>query len=243
MTAGGRSARANGQEPGAGFAGGRRFLRSRPVASASSAGFAALRAIRPGDEAALEDAIAAAKTGDREALRYLYVRFSGNVYAYVREMLRDDHEAEDVAQHVFERLPLAIRRYRPTGVPFTAWLLRVARNAALDHMRRHRLVPVEEVFGPDATTSDAIETLDGLRSALAELPAAQREVVVLRNLVGLSPGEIADRMGKTESSIHGLHHRGRAAVQGKLASAGQAPGHAGSREADAAATPRASEHA
>jgi RNA polymerase sigma-70 factor, ECF subfamily len=62
-----------------------------------------------------------------------------------------------------------------------------------------------------------------LTEALATLPAEQREVLVLRHLVGLSPGEIAERMGKTEPSIHGLHHRGRGALQAALAERDCAP--------------------
>ncbi len=56
----------------------------------------------------------------------------------------------------------------------------------------------------------------GLEQALETLPEDQRGVVVLRHLVGLSPGEIADRMGRTESSIHGLHHRARLALRREL---------------------------
>ena len=62
-----------------------------------------------------------------------------------------------------------------------------------------------------------------LRAALMHLPPEQREVLVLRHLVGLSPGEIAERLGKTEGSIHGLHHRGRAALQGLLREMDSAP--------------------
>jgi RNA polymerase sigma-70 factor (ECF subfamily) len=63
----------------------------------------------------------------------------------------------------------------------------------------------------------------GLRDALATLPEDQRQVVVMRHLVGLSPGEIAGRMGRTESSIHGLHHRGRGALRTALADMGCGP--------------------
>ena len=55
-----------------------------------------------------------------------------------------------------------------------------------------------------------------VRAALAALPDEQREVVVLRHIVGLTPAEIADRMGRSESSIHGLHHRGRRTLQREL---------------------------
>jgi RNA polymerase sigma-70 factor (ECF subfamily) len=55
------------------------------------------------------------------------------------------------------------------------------------------------------------------------LPEDQREVVFLRHVVGLTPGEIADRLGRSESSIHGLHHRGRRALQVQLTRVDSAP--------------------
>jgi RNA polymerase sigma-70 factor (ECF subfamily) len=61
-----------------------------------------------------------------------------------------------------------------------------------------------------------VDRVEAVRTALAALPEDQREVVVLRHIVGLTPGEIADRMGRTESAIHGLHHRGRRALQRAL---------------------------
>src|SRR6266542_5398541 len=69
-------------------------------------------------------AVARAKTGDREALRYLYVRYADNVYGYVLSIVRDQHDAEDVTQHVFGKLMTAIVKYEPRGVPFSAWILR-----------------------------------------------------------------------------------------------------------------------
>ena len=62
-----------------------------------------------------------------------------------------------------------------------------------------------------------------LRDALRRLPAEQREVLVLRHIAGLSPGEIAERLGKTEGSVHGLHHRGRGALQAALRELEAAP--------------------
>jgi RNA polymerase sigma-70 factor, ECF subfamily len=62
-----------------------------------------------------------------------------------------------------------------------------------------------------------------LREALARLPDDQREVLVLRHVAGLSPGEIADRLGKSEASIHGLHHRGRGALRAALSELEAAP--------------------
>src|SRR5947209_15606948 len=88
-------------------------------------------------------AVARAKGGDHEALRYLYVSYSHNIYGYVRSIVRDDHEAEDVTQHVFAKLMTTIGKYDDRGVPFFAWLLRMARNVAIDHLRAHRATPIE----------------------------------------------------------------------------------------------------
>jgi RNA polymerase sigma-70 factor (ECF subfamily) len=162
-------------------------------------------------------AIARAREGDEEALRYLYIRYADNVYGYVASIVGDEHEAEDITQHVFAKLMTALRRYEPRTAPFSSWLLRLARNAALDHLRRRLATPVDDVHGATDRGDDAgAELLGTLGQALAALPEDQRTVVVLRHLVGLSPGEIADRLGRSENSVHGLHHRGRRAMQAQL---------------------------
>jgi RNA polymerase sigma-70 factor, ECF subfamily len=162
-------------------------------------------------------AVARAKQGDREALRYLYVQYADNVYGYVVSILRDEHEAEDVTQHVFAKLMAVLPKYEQRAVPFTSWLLRLAHNAALDHLRRRLPTPAEEVRSPDEQVDRGrSENVNVISQALAALPEDQRTVVVLRHVVGLTPGEIAQRLGRSENSIHGLHHRGRRAVQQEL---------------------------
>lgn len=171
-------------------------------------------------------AIARAKLGDREALRYLYVRYADNVYSYVATIVHDPHEAEDVTQHVFVKLLAIVDRYDEARAPFATWMMRVARNTAFDHLRQQRMVPCEEVRaeGPAGSVADEERQRSLLlREVLAALPHDQREVILLRHLVGLTPGEIADRLGKTESSVHGLHHRGRGALRTVLAEMGSAP--------------------
>jgi RNA polymerase sigma-70 factor (ECF subfamily) len=177
-------------------------------------------------------AVERAKEGDDEALRYLYIRFSQNIYGYVRSIVRDDHEAEDVTQHVFAKLMTTIGKYNDQGVPFFAWLLRLARNVAIDHIRANRATPVEDVICQDAEFNDELEDVITIREALATLPADQREVVFLRHVVGLSPGEIADQMGRTEGSVHGLHHRGRRSLQGELSRLSMAPAAQSRRSAE-----------
>ncbi len=173
---------------------------------------------------AINRAVVAAQAGDMEAIRFLYVRYKDNVYGYVLSIVREQHEAEDCTQQVFMKLISAIQKYEPRRVPFTAWILRVARNIAIDHLRQRRAIPRDEVFEPTRQTDDSSrECRWGLQSALEALPEEQRNVVVLRHLVGLAPGEIATRMGRTESSIHGLHHRGRLTLRRELAEIDCAP--------------------
>ena len=87
---------------------------------------------------AVARAVVRAQDGDHEAIRFLYLRYKNNVYGYVLSMLRDEYEAEDVTQHVFMKLMRVIGKYEPREVPFTSWILRVARNVAVDHLRQRR---------------------------------------------------------------------------------------------------------
>ncbi len=170
------------------------------------------------------EAVARAKEGDSEGLHYLYVRYADDVLRYVTGMIRDHHEAEDITQNVFAKLMTAINKYEERAVPFDAWIIRVARNAALDHLRAKRSIPTEEVRLTDTGRAEtALDRGQALRQALEDLPEDQREVLVLRHIVGLSPVEIADTLDKSESSVHGLHHRGRRSLRANLDELGAAP--------------------
>jgi len=170
------------------------------------------------------EAVARAKEGDMSALQFLYVRFADDVCAYVRSIVRDPHAAEDITQIVFTKLMTAIRKYERRDAPFVAWIIRVARNVALDHIRASRQIPLADVRTSDEGGEQVgFERALSLREALDRLPDDQREVLVLRHIAGLSPGEIAERLGKTEGSIHGLHHRGRGALKAALQELDAAP--------------------
>jgi RNA polymerase sigma-70 factor (ECF subfamily) len=158
-----------------------------------------------------------AQRGDRDALRAIYEHHAASVNRYVRSIVRDPLDAEDVTHNIFVKLFDVISQYEPRGVPFSAWLLRVARNAAMDYVRSKRAIPVADV--PETTHGDlesSIHRSHDLHAALADLPPAQREILILRHVVGLSPVEIAVRLDRTEASVHGLHHRGRAALKARL---------------------------
>jgi RNA polymerase sigma-70 factor, ECF subfamily len=176
-----------------------------------------------GEAEHIHQVIALARDGDREALGELYERYAESVFHCVHRILQDVHEAEDVTQHVFLKLMSVLPRYQRREVPFSAWLMRVARNVALDAERKRRPMRYEEIqeTGPDA--DDDYQRGRSLREALAALPATQRRVVVLRHVVGLSAPEIAERLGKSAWSIHALDQRGRRTLQGDLTELGWAP--------------------
>jgi RNA polymerase sigma-70 factor (ECF subfamily) len=178
----------------------------------------------PGASRLTQQAVARAKAGDSEGLHFLYVRYADDVLRYVASFVRDHHDAEDITQNVFAKLMTAIKKYEQREVPFDAWILRVARNASLDHLRAKRAIPTEEVRVTD--TGRAQTSLDrgqALREALEQLPDDQREVLVLRHIIGLSPVEIAGTLDKSESSVHGLHHRGRRTLRANLVELDAAP--------------------
>jgi RNA polymerase sigma-70 factor (ECF subfamily) len=179
---------------------------------------------RDGSDDLVWEAVVLAKEGDSSALHFLYVRFADDVCSYVRSIVRDPHAAEDITQVVFAKLMKGILKYERRDVPFAAWILRVARNVALDHIRASRQIPRPEVRTSDEGSEQvSFDRAISLREALHRLPADQREVLVLRHVAGLSPGEIATRLGKTEASVHGLHHRGRGALRAALRELEAAP--------------------
>ena len=171
-------------------------------------------------------AVRRASDGDGEAMGELYDRYASRVYGHVRRMMGDRHDAEDVTQLVFLKLIWSLDRYDERSGDFCAWLLRVARNLAIDEMRRRRPVLVGDLYAADVGPGgddEAAALAAALRAALAELSRDQREVVVLRQFVGLRPREIADRLERSEGSVHALYHRGRIAMQASLAGADSAP--------------------
>jgi RNA polymerase sigma-70 factor (ECF subfamily) len=166
--------------------------------------------------------VGAARAGDREAMSELYVLHAPAVHAQVLRVVRNVDDADDVTQQVFVKVLTGLGRYRPGEVPFIAWVLRIARNAAIDHLRQRRTAAIDDVEEPRAREG-AGELRSSLRAALALLPQGQRDVLLLTHLVGLSPWEIAAALGCSVRAVHGLHYRGRIAVRATLTDLGSAP--------------------
>jgi RNA polymerase sigma-70 factor (ECF subfamily) len=177
-----------------------------------------------GNDDVTRQAIARAQEGDRAAAEYCYIRFAGEVRRYVRSIVHNAHDAEDVTQNVFMKLFGCLERYDESRAPFSAWLLRIARNAALDHLRQRRAVPCDELAARRSAVAkqdpDASATL---RDAFETLPDQQRLVLFLRHVLGLSPDEIAHELGRTPASVNGLQHRGRGALKAALRRAEMTP--------------------
>ncbi len=151
-------------------------------------------------EAAAHDLVQLAQAGDMAALATLYDQHFGLIFRYLRARLGDRHAVEDLTGEVFQRMLAALPNYRAQGLPFRAWLFRIAHNLLVDHYRQAgRGVLVEWQDTPHTVDHGAdpaagIEqrlTLEQTYRALGALDDHQREVVTLRFLSGLSLREPA----------------------------------------------------
>lgn len=176
------------------------------------------------DEVRTAEAIRQATAGHDDGLRYLYAHYARDVHAYVRTIVANHHDAEDVTQEVFLKLMTRLGQYEPTQAKFSTWMLRVARNAAIDHLRHNRLALFDEPFEPllEAHRSDP-DCGMSLREAFEQLPQDQCHVLMLRDVVGLAPHDVATRLGKTPGAVNTCCHRARRSARRVLESRGWTP--------------------
>jgi RNA polymerase sigma-70 factor (ECF subfamily) len=154
------------------------------------------------------------RSGDWPALEALYRSSRDDVYGYVLSLLRDGASAEDVTALAFERAYAKLASFDPRRGAQRAWLFGIARNAALDELRRRRrvatLVAEPGELDPDLAAADDGDVLlrrTAVRAALAELPARDRELITLKFHVGLTNAELAQVLGVSESNAGTLLHR------------------------------------
>lgn len=142
----------------------------------------------------------------------LYRTACADVYAYVRSVVGDDATAHDITATAFERAYRKRRRFDPQRGTPRQWLFAIARNAALDELRRRgrAATPVadagERIAAP-APDDDAGERGDRVRLAIAALPPRDRDLIALKFYAGLSNAEIADTLGVSESNAGTRLHR------------------------------------
>jgi RNA polymerase sigma factor (sigma-70 family) len=147
------------------------------------------------------------------AFEQLYRESRDDLYAYLAGMLRDRSAAEEVTASVFERAYRKRRHFDPERGQARAWLFGIARNAALDELRRRRRQSqlTGEPADLESAATDAHVEHGALRAtvaaALAELAPRDRELVALKYFAGLSNAEIATVLGISESNAGTKLHR------------------------------------
>lgn len=165
-----------------------------------------------------------AQSGDTTALTVLYEHYRPDVYQYLYYRMGRPQLAEDLTTEVFIRVIEHLPRYQQRRVAFRAWLLQIARNLAIDHMRKMNVrdhvdlddeMPAD-VDGPE-TAVDLALTGDHLKNALRRLTADQCDVIVLRFVAEMPINEVARMLNKSESAIKALQARGLEALQKILA--------------------------
>jgi RNA polymerase sigma-70 factor, ECF subfamily len=156
----------------------------------------------------LDDRLAVEARTDTQAFASLYERHIQRVYRYLRARGANEDDAAELAALTFERALVHIDRYRPGGSGFAPWLLRIARNAFVDAVRRqsHGALDLNAAAGlmaPGQSPEDAAIAAEERRwivSLVARLPEAQRDALALRFAGGLSSREIAPVIGKSEAA-------------------------------------------
>lgn len=162
-------------------------------------------------EAAL---IRKAQDGDGEAFAQLYRAYVQPVYRYLRLRLSDSAIAEDLTAEVFVRAVGGLDRYTDRGLPFGAWLFRIARDRLVDHYRQSSRRPVAELDetlssdlpGPGELAETAAALLE-LDEALRHLTGDQRDVIQFRFMEDWSLEDTARAMNKTVNAVKALQHR------------------------------------
>ena len=159
----------------------------------------------------LEQRLLQVGRGDREAFARLYGLTRGAVYALALSLLRDAHEAQDVAQDAFVQVWERAPSYRPQGSPM-AWLLTVTRNLALSRLRRSgRQTALDEAAWnaiPAAAPDVSPEDRQILQDALARLGAEERRIILLHAVAGLKHRETAQLLELPLSTVLSKYHRG-----------------------------------
>jgi len=162
-----------------------------------------------------ESLVQRAKQHDQEAFARLYDEYFDKIYRYVALKIGDKTEAEDMTQQVFLKALQSISSFKWKGVPFSAWLYRIAHNQVVDYLRKKKrrpatlmdesLVSSDGENNPQLMAERDIDT-EQLLAATQWLTEAQREVISLRFTSELSTAQVAEIMGKSQGAIKALQH-------------------------------------
>jgi len=167
----------------------------------------------------LENLLQRCKTGDGLAWEALVRHFQGRVYGVARYYLSDAEDARDVAQEAFVKIYRSLQQLE-AGSNLTAWVLRISRNCAIDRLREMRSRPqidgdhgeqyIAEVAAPRSGLDTAAgEQLQLVHRALELMSAANREMILLKEIHGLKQQEIAEMLSLPLGTVKARTNRAR----------------------------------
>jgi len=170
-----------------------------------------------------ESLVRRAKQRDQEAFTQLYEQHFDRIYRYVALRIGDRIEAEDMTQQVFLHALRSISSFKWKGIPFSAWLFRIAHNQVVDYLRkktRQATVPLDESqAGSDSNPelmAEHSQDVEHILLATKRLTKAQREVIALRFAGELSIVQVAKVMGKSQGAVKALQHSAIVALRKAL---------------------------
>ncbi len=167
--------------------------------------------------------VAAAGRGDRDALEELYRIHFDRIYGYLHVTVGNRHDAEDLTDQTFVKMLESIDRFSWKRAPFSAWLVRIAHNLAMDHFRAGRrwypdgrpaAAPALDVSAEER----ALESIGGrtLLAMIEDLSLEQQRVLVLKFLFNFSNVQAAAILGKSEGAVKSLQHRALASLEREM---------------------------
>ncbi|GEM_PF-97242 len=166
-----------------------------------------------------------ARTGSKEAFGELYERYVEKIYSYVYYRTGNHHDAEDLTARVFFRAMAHIETYTERGVPFQAWLYRIAHNLIANWHRdrgRRKIIALDEFIATSLKSeaperqAEETEERDALLAAIRRLPEERQQLLMLKFVDHLSNAEIGALMNRTEGAIKSLYHRTLIALRDDL---------------------------
>ena len=153
---------------------------------------------------------------DKEAFGELYERYMSKIYNYIYYRTSNQHDAEDLTAKVFFRAMSHIGNYVDKGVPFQAWLYRIAHNLVANWHRdqgRRKVIALDDYVvhslkseAPDRLAEES-EEQEKLMEAIHRLPEERQQLLLLKFIEQLSNAEIGELMDRTEGAVKSLYHR------------------------------------
>ena len=172
-----------------------------------------------------EDVLTRASQGDRDAFGQLYERYIDRIFNYVYYRTGNLHDAEDLTARVFQRAMNHIKNYTDRGVPFSAWLYRIAHNLVANWHRdrsRRQEIPINDVpilpskgDHPERNLVHSQEQ-EALLRLIRRLPSERQNLLILKFVENMSNAEIGSIMGRSEGAVKSLYHRTLLALRDQL---------------------------